>query len=288
MGKLSGKTALVTGASSGIGREIARLLAAEGANLIITARRTDRLEALASEIRKDHGREVAVVAADLAAPGGAGALFEKVTTLGGIDVLVNNAGFGGYQNLRETPAERVLEMVHLNVVALTELVCRFLPQLLERDRAYILNVGSLVAWLPIPRFAGYCGTKAYVRHFSETLAAELSGTSVTVTCLSPGSTATEFLEVAGQKQPPVNAALMSPERCARIGIKAMLRGRRQVIAGGSNNFIAFMSWLLPRRTVGAVAGWVIGEPTPSSVLPAKAAEAAEALPTKTAEAQIEK
>lgn len=281
MGKLSGKTALVTGASSGIGREIAGLLAAEGADIIITARRADRLEALAAELREAHGRKVSVIAADLAAPAGAGALFDEVSAIGPIDVLVNNAGFGGYQELRDTATERVLEMLNLNVVALTELTCRFLPMLLERERGYILNVGSLVAWLPIPRFAAYCATKAYVRQFSEALAAELSGTSITVTCLSPGSTATEFLEVAGQKQPPVKAAMMSSARCARIGVKAMLRGRRQVIAGGSNKLVAFMSWLLPRRTVGAVAARVIGEPAQPRALAAKP-------PKATLEANIDK
>jgi hypothetical protein len=258
--KLSGTRALVTGASSGIGAELARQLADLGADLIITARRAERLEELAAQLRDGPGVEVGVIAADLAKPGAAAALFDQAAAIGPIDILVNNAGFGGYQSITDTPVERVLDMIDLNVRALTELTCRFVPVLLERERGYVLNVGSLVAWLPIPRFASYCGTKAYVRNFSESLSAELKGTGVTVTCLSPGATATEFLEVAGQKRPPVKSALMSPARCARIGIKAMLRGKRQVIAGGSNKLIALLAWLLPRRAVGAIAGRVIGEP----------------------------
>jgi short-subunit dehydrogenase len=195
---LTGKTALVTGASSGIGEAIARQLAARGADVILVARRRDKLEALAGAIRAGHRVRADVVAMDLGEAGSAERLFEATEGAGrAVDVLVNNAGFGVHDRFADIAWERTASQLQLNIVSLTELTHRFVRAMLERRRGWILNVASVGAYMPVPSYATYAAGKAYVRNFTEALAFELRGTPVHVCCLNPGATATELMDVAG-------------------------------------------------------------------------------------------
>ncbi len=253
---------MVTGASSGIGKEIARLLAARGCHVMLTARRADRLSALAEEIEKQHGVTAEIIAHDLGVHGAAAALHQAAANKN-ISILVNNAGFGGYQHFLETPTAKISQMIQLNVVSLVELCHLFATDFIKRDEpTYILNVGSMVAWMPIPYFATYCGTKSFVRNFSECLASQFKATRLSVTCLSPGGTRTEFNDVSGQQLGKMaDSTLMSAKRCARIGVHAMLKKKRNVVAGFSNKILCFLTRFLPRRAAGASAGLLMGPPT---------------------------
>jgi short-subunit dehydrogenase len=264
---LNGHTAVITGASSGIGEAMARLLAEWGASLVVTARRRDRLDALAAALRAHYRTEVRVLVEDLGDPAGPGRLWKQVTSeVERIDVWINNAGFGTYQQFWETPLPRVLDMLQLNVTSLVELSHRFVHHALESDRrAYLLNVSSMVAYMAAAYYANYGATKAYVRNFSESLAAELAGTNVSVTCVCPGATESEFIEVAGLTiSRGQRKLLMSAERCARISLRAMLRGRRNVVTGWTNAMACWMMRFAPRRTVTFVSRRVLGPPVPAS------------------------
>ena len=237
-----GLTALVTGASSGIGAEMARQLAARGANVIVTARRGDRLEALAKDLRAAHEVNVDVVVLDLGKADAAAALFDKTEGAGKpVDVLINNAGFGTQEHFVDAPWEKLHEQMQLNIVSLTELSSSLLEGHARRKRGWILNVASIGAYLPCPDYATYAAGKAYVRDFTEALAHELRRSPLRVCCLCPGGTATEFFEVAGQKpNAVVKMSLMSPARCARIGLRALLGGRRNIVAGVMNTLGMFL------------------------------------------------
>lgn len=256
---LTGKRAVVTGASSGIGLEFARQLAARGASLIVTARRKERLDSLAEALRKEHGVEVDIVVCDLGKPDGAKALFAATEESGKpVHVLVNNAGFGTRCSFVDAPWEKTLEALQLNVVSLTELTWRFASAMKARGGGHILNVASIGAFLPTPRFASYGAGKSYVRNFSEALAHELSGTGVRVCCLSPGATESEFSDVAGIELAPwQKLAFMSAERCARIGLGALFRGRRSVVSGWLNSLAMFLTRFIPRRLGAAIAAKVL-------------------------------
>lgn len=271
MPDLSGRTALVTGASSGIGAAMARTLASWKCNLVLTARRADRLEALAGEVTHAHGVTARVVPADLADRGAPLRLYETVRQAGTpMDILVNNAGFGTWEPFAGMTWERNAELLQLNVVSLVELTHRFLPDLLSRPhRGHVLNVASTAAFQPIPNFANYGASKAYVLMFSEALAAELKDSNVRVTCVCPGGTVSEFSQVAGQTlNATARAAMMSAERCAVIALRGMLRGKRVVVPGGLNKLGAFGARLVPRRTAGALGARLIGAPaTPSLPAP---------------------
>jgi uncharacterized protein len=259
---LKGRTALVTGASSGLGAAFARLLAARGADLVITARRADNLHALADEIRARHGVEVDVVALDLAQPGAPDALWAATEGAGrAVDVLINNAGWGVYQHFLDTDRARVAQQIQLNLVALTELTHRFAGAMLARGRGHVLNVSSIGAYTPTPAFAVYAASKAFVRDFTEALAHELRRTPVRVCCLCPGGTATEFFQASGQAPNPlVQATFMSAERCAGIGLRALFGGRRNVVAGLANKLTMFLLRFMPRRILVAVTALVMGTP----------------------------
>lgn len=266
MPDLSGKVALVTGASSGIGAAMARQLATWKCGLVLTARRRDRLEALCQEL-SGHGVTARAVREDLADSGGPARLHAAVRALGPIDILINNAGFGAYQSFADTPLLRHVELLQLNVLALVELTHRFLPELLARPgRAHIMNVASIAAFVSVPYFANYGASKAYVLGFSESLAAELARTNVRVTCLCPGGTWTEFFGVSGQTiGRAARAGMMSAERCAAIGLRGMLRGRRVVVPGGSNKATQVLSRLMPRRLMGAAGARILGKPAPPAL-----------------------
>jgi len=244
---------VVTGASSGIGAAIARRLAAAGADLVITARRGDRLEELAAELQRDHGVEVTRVVLDLAAPDGA-AILEQAAWFGGrVDILVSNAGIGLYRDFTAVPWERQRGLLELDVAALAELAHRFAGRMRAAGGGYILHVASILAAIPVPRYATYAGAKAFVRSFSEALSAELAGSGVSVTCVSPGPTESEFQLTSGGRRSGLSRRFtLSADRCARIAVRAMLRRRRHVIPGVGAKLSVLLAWLLPRRLMGAL------------------------------------
>jgi len=248
-------TAVVTGASSGIGEWIARLLAERGYDLWIVARRKERLVALQNEIEAKHTVGVTVLALDLSEPDAAQKLFDATEGAGThVDVLVNNAGFGTQGHFPEIPWEKASEQLRLNVLSLTELTWRFLAPMKKRNAGHILNVGSVNAYLPIPGYATYAAGKAYVRNFSEAVAHELRSTNVHVCCLCPGPTETEFIAVAGQRVSAVEKLFfMSAERCARIGVRALFAGRRLVVSGWLMTFLMWCTRFYPRRIVTMIA-----------------------------------
>lgn len=245
------KTAIVTGASSGIGEWIARLLAERGYDLYLVARRKERLEKLRDELRGKHEISVTPLALDLSDPRAPEQLFAQTEGAGvEIDVLINNAGFGTQGHFPEIPWEKTTEQMQLNVVSLTELTWRFVAPMKKRDRGHVLNVASIGAYMPVPGYATYGAGKAFVRNFSEALAHELRRTNVRVCCLCPGPTATEFIEVSGQKVSTFERLFfMSAERCARIGVSAMFRGRRLVISGWLMSIGMWWLRFLPRRII---------------------------------------
>jgi hypothetical protein len=235
------KTALVTGASSGIGRELAKLFAHHGFHLILVARRTDKLRELADEIRAD----AQIIAADLAHPRAPANLVRELHDP--LDVLVNNAGVGVWGEFARTELEAELNMIQLNVTSLVHLTKLVLPTMLERKAGRILNVSSTAAFQPGPLMAVYYATKAFVQSFSEALSEELRGTGVTVTALCPGVTDTNFQATADMKRQDLPA--MSAERVAGIGYRALMKGQRVAIAGTMNRTLATAVKFLPRGFV---------------------------------------
>jgi short-subunit dehydrogenase len=244
-------TALVTGASTGIGAALLPLLAAEGHELVLVARRTELLEKHKSSLQERYRVPCHVVGLDLARPEAPALLHERTRALGlDVDVLVNNAGFGVYGPFSDVPWERQREMIAVNVLALTELTRLYVEEMKERRRGRILQVASTAAFQPGPRMAVYYATKAYVLSFSEALAYELHGTGVTVTTLCPGPTRSEFQEVAGYAATGlVEKAMMTSEEVARIGYRALLRGERLVVSGMKNRFLSVVAQVSPRGVV---------------------------------------
>lgn len=255
--------ALITGASSGIGREMARLLASWGCSLTIAARRGERLRELADELASAHGVDVRCVTCDLARPGAAAALYEDVQRAGEkIDILVNNAGAGRYQAFEHQRWDDLAAMIQLNLTSLVELTHRFLPEMRKSQRrAYVLNVASIAAYQPVPYFACYAATKSYVRDFSEALARELDGTNVSVSCLCPGGTRTEFMDHSGQALGWLaEASMLDARSVARAGLETMLRRRRNRVTGWMNVLSCFLVRFMPRRVAAATALRVLGPP----------------------------
>jgi short-subunit dehydrogenase len=250
------RTALVTGASSGIGAAVARNLAARGHDCVLAARRKDRLEALAQEIEKAHGVRAHALVADLGARGGAEQLVADVAAVGApVDVLVNNAGFGVYGNFWEHDSARVMQMVELNMVSLTTLTHHYAKQMVERRSGRILQVASVGAYQPSPLYAVYSATKAYVLFFSQAANHELRGTGVSVTTVCPGLTDTEFHEVAAHVKPKwMDMITMTADDVAEVGLSAMMRGRSVVTPGFANKLNAFLIKLMPRSWATWAAG----------------------------------
>jgi uncharacterized protein len=250
-------TALITGASAGIGLELAKLFAADGHDLVLVARRADVLEKLADSLRARHGIAARIWPADLADPCAPRQLQERAVAEGvAVDILVNNAGFGAIGHFHELSPQRQLGIIDVNMRALTEMTYHFLPAMRQRRHGRILNLGSIVGFLPGPYMAVYYASKAYVVSFSEALAEELLGSGITVTCLCPGYTATEFQKSAGIKKTGLLARLrpMSAEAVARIGYRGLMAGRRLVVPGWGNRISVFGLRFSPRWfTVGAAS-----------------------------------
>jgi hypothetical protein len=252
---MSVETVLVTGASSGIGRALATCFAAEGCRLILLARKRQALQALADELRQAHKTQSEVLTADLAQPDTPPRIFRHLEANGTkVDVLVNNAGFGAYGRFTELPLERQLEMVQVNVTALTHLARLFLPGMTARRRGGVLNVASTAGFQPGPLMAVYFATKAYVLSFSEALAEELLRTGVTVTALCPGATATNFAQAAQSRFSRRFLRLaMSAQSVARIGHRAFRSGQVVAVAGWHNRLLASSVRLGPRSVVRKIA-----------------------------------
>jgi short-subunit dehydrogenase len=251
---------VATGASSGIGAELARGFAARGCPLVLTARRHERLEALADEIRQAHGVPVEVMALDLEDREAPHDLAEMLRERGiAVHTLVNNAGFGLRGYFASLPYEKQLAMVDLNVTALTSLSRLMLPGMIERRRGGILNVASLVAFQAGPYMAVYYATKAFVLSLSEALHDEAKPHGVTVTALCPGPTESEFSDTAGLKDSRLfKAGVMSSAEVARIGVEGYEAGRAIVIPGARNRAGAIGSKLAPRFIARRIAGLLQG------------------------------
>jgi uncharacterized protein len=251
------RTALVTGASGGIGAELARVLAADGWDLVLVARTEEKLRELADELARSHGTTAVVLAADLEWPDAPTELAAELARRGvEIEALVNNAGFGALAPFVEMPLETARAMLAVNVTALTHLTRLFLPAMVARRRGYILNVASTAAFQPGPWMAVYYASKAYVLSFSEAIGHELRETGVRVTALCPGATATGFSSTAGSGQSRLfqMAQPASAPEVARFGYRAMLRGDRVAVPGLRNKILAQAVRVSPRRLAAAVAG----------------------------------
>jgi short-subunit dehydrogenase len=245
-------TCLVTGASSGIGVELARELPRRGRGITLTARRKDRLVKLASELSERYGVRAEVVACDLSSAAARRRMIKTIADRGlDVDVLVNNAGFGSAGRFHELDLEAEVMMIRTNVEAVVDLCGTYVPRMVERGRGAVLNVASTAAFQPVPRQSTYAGTKAFVLSFTEGLHVDLKGTGVTATALCPGPTRTEFGETAGIPEElfHVPGLVYDAEQMAGAGVQAMERGRRVVIPGATNLAGAVGGRVLPRSVV---------------------------------------
>lgn len=245
------RTALVTGASSGIGTAFAHLLADEGYDLVLTARREDRLASLCVDLEKANGIRAQYVVADLADPDGPQAVFDftqgqKID----VDLLVNNAGFGTFKPFRDIDDGRNNAMIQVLISSLTELTRLYLRPMLDRDSGGILNVASIGAEIPADNIAVYAASKAYVVQFTNCLSMELMGSGVTTSVLLPGATQTEFNDVAGLKtNKALQAITMGAGETAAIGYRGWKKGKVKIIAGCLNRFQVCLMKILPRCCV---------------------------------------
>lgn len=252
---LEGRTALVSGASSGMGVDFARELARRGAGLVLVARRADKLETLRSELAGAHGVRVDVIPMDLAPPDAPRELRDAVQRLGlTVDVLVNNAGFALYGKFLDVPWERERSMIELDILTLTHMTRLFAEDMLKRGFGRILQVSSIGAFQPTPTYAAYSAAKSFVLSFGEALGFELRGTGVSCTVICPGVTATEFLAVAGQSATAFQRrTMMKSSDVAQAGIEALLRGKSSVVPGAMNAVMAWSTRFLSRKAAAAMS-----------------------------------
>lgn len=246
---LTGKTALVTGASSGLGADFARDLAGRGCNLVLVARREDLLQSLQQELSGRYQVDIEVIPLDLTEPDAPQELYERIHATGkAVDALINSAGYGLYGNFIDIPWERERNMLELDVLVLTHLTKLFIKDMVARNFGFVLQVASTGAYQPSPTYATYSAAKSYVLMFGEALNYELRKTNVRCTVLSPGITATEFLKVSGQQASRYQRlVMMSSAEVARIGIEAMLAGKSSVVPGWINAVMVWSNRLIPRR-----------------------------------------
>jgi uncharacterized protein len=254
--------AIVTGASSGLGREFAHALAERGHPVLAVARREERLRVLAQEVGSSGGRLEPLVA-DLSTTAGLDALLARAASLE-VELPVNNAGMATYGRFASTPVERERELVRLNVEAIVALTRGLLPALLAHGQGGIINVASQMAFQPMPYFAAYAASKAFVLSFSEALAEELRGTGVRVTAVAPGFVATEFTEVAGSRDPERRFPHLEPRRVVESALGAHERGRTVKVVGARYAFLTFAGRFAPRAALRRMMGRAM---RPTSTLP---------------------
>jgi short-subunit dehydrogenase len=256
MGEFTGRTALVTGASSGIGADIARELAKHGANIVLVARRADRLETLAKELT-GLGVTATAVPCDLADPAAREALAAGQTS---IDILINNAGLGVFGMFADSNWADVAGMLNVNMVALTHLTHLFVKPMAARGWGRVMMVASTAAFQPVPLYAAYAATKSYVLSLSEALNVEYKPSNVKFIALCPGATASEFFDVAHHKKSfLVERSMMTSAAVAKIGVDAMLKNKSSVVAGRANAAMAFGTRFAP-RSLNAELGYKIMKP----------------------------
>lgn len=246
-------TALITGASSGIGKTFAEKLAAKNTNLIIVARSEDKLNTLAKQLQEQYNIQVNVIVKDLTQPSATQEVFDATQSQGlTVDLLINNAGFGDYGEFAQTDGDRQVQMVLLNNVALMDLTHKFLPQMRERRSGSIINVSSIAAFQPIPYLSVYAASKAFVRSFSEALWAENRQYGVRVLVVCPGPTETNFFSEANfPLELATNAkSISTPEEVVNQSFKALEEGHATVVVGGiASQFITKLSPIIPRETL---------------------------------------
>jgi uncharacterized protein len=249
--------ALITGASKGIGKSIAELLAARGFDLLLIARSEDLLEQVAKEISRATNRNCQWLALDLAGEQAAETIYEYCNkNQMAVSVLVNNAGYGLSGKFEKYTVEEHTDMLRVNIITLTKLTRLFLPSLLKQPTAYILNIGSSASYQAVPLLSAYAASKAYVLSFSRGLFQELKKTSVSVTCICPGPTDTNFVNranVGTKGQKAAKQFNMSSQAVARIAVNSLFHRKPEVIAGGLNKLSAFFAWLLPKSMVEGIA-----------------------------------
>jgi len=249
-------TVLITGASGGIGYELAKLFARDRHNLILVARTADKLTEVANELQTV---TVKTIALDLASPPAPKFLFDQLRREGiAVDILINNAGFGAFGEFAQMSEDEILGQINLNITALTELSRLFLPPMVARRSGRIMNVASTAGFQPGPLMAVYYATKAYVISFSEAIANELRNSGVTVTCFCPGATHTGFAKRAGTEKSRLFKRLgaMSAEKVALGGYRAVMEGRGLAISGAHNWAVAQSARFAPRKMVTAISRWV--------------------------------
>jgi uncharacterized protein len=254
MNHWQGKWALITGASAGIGTALARELAAGGTNLVLTARRRDRLAGLAGELSAKHDIRTLVCVADLAQPAGPREIFSFTESKNiSLDLLVNNAGFGAYGEFYKVRLDRLLEMVQVNVSAVVHLTHLYLPGMIARRQGDILIVASTAAFQAVPYITTYAATKSFDLQFAEGLAEEVRHHGIRVCALCPGSTDTEFHKVAGQRHHTRRPA-ETAQKVARVGLRGLAAGKSSVISGFTNWLGAETVRFVPRPMVTRIAG----------------------------------
>jgi short-subunit dehydrogenase len=253
-------TTLITGASSGIGWELAKIHAASGGDLVLVARNIRQMEKLKTSILQNHSVQIHLIEKDLSKDNAAEELYEYVKAQEwDIDILINNAGFGYYGMFMDTPLQKDEDMIQLNLLTLTKLTKLFASGMIQRGYGRIMNVASTAAFQPGPTMAVYCATKAYVLHFSEAIASELETTGVTITAFCPGATATAFMSVANMEESALvkDKKLPSASEVANYGYRAMMNGKRVAIHGVKNSLMVFGLRFTPRNLVTKVARMVL-------------------------------
>lgn len=252
--------ALITGATSGIGLELAHCHARNKGNLILVARRGDLLETLKQEISKQYGVEVHTIVHDLSEANAANRIWEKTSSMGvHVDLLINNAGFGDYGLFHTVSPERIEQMIQLNIMALTQLCRLYLPNMIEQGKGGILNVASTAAFQPGPGMSVYFATKAYVLSFSEGLYEEVNKHGIRVSALCPGPTNTAFFDVANMKDSRLTKLMPMPsaKQVAELGYQSVSNGKAVAIYGTMNRFMVFLLRFVPRSWVRKLTGKLI-------------------------------
>lgn len=255
------QTVLITGASSGIGYELAKVFARNKYNLVLIARNKERLEKISAELNHTYTITSTVLPVDLSKPGSAESIVKELNRKSiAVDILVNNAGIGIYGRFTETEIEKELEIINVNIIALTVLTKLLLPQIMKSGHGKILNVASTSAFVPGPYLSIYHASKAYVLSFSEALAEELRDSGIQLTILCPGATKTEWHKRAQMKNMAiVNARAIDADRVAEAGFKALMQGKRIIITGIINRIAIFLFRFIPRGFLTRMGILMIGE-----------------------------
>lgn len=254
------KTALITGASSGIGYELAKIFARENYRLVLVARNLPKLDEIKEEIKNKYDVTVKNIQSDLSLISSAQEIYDKLQSESiGIDVLVNNSGFGLYGKFAKTDLAVETNMIQVNVIALVQLTKLFLNDLVNRGAGKILNIASTAAFQPGPFMSVYFATKAFVLNFTEAIAAELEGSGVTVSVLCPGPTKTNFSKIAGSERANIFKISMDAKTVAEAGFKGLMKGKRIIIPGIQNKITAQSSRFAPRKLVTKVAKKLLGQ-----------------------------